>query len=329
MENPFKSAVDGIRSGMMTEPGVVDKIFDKPIELIHEDPNNPRGVDNKGYSEESLKDLADDIKVNGVINAIVVREHPSIKGEWQIVSGHRRFRAAKLAGLTSVPVRISKNKDYRAEQIAENLHREDLTLIEMESIISDFMGQGLSSYEIAEKLHKSQSFVAQHMRLLKAPACVRELINLGLIKNAMQGSELCRAYKDDPDQTKTMCNRWKLAEIEPNSSMIKELRDSIKNQVQKNKHFEQTYSQQEEPNKAKKGKFDEITSAEEKQDQSKMLRRFVQIRAKFKGMEGVISLDRTPTEEGKVWFIPEGSSVKDAYEVQCSDIQMVSIAENR
>lgn len=60
-----------------------------------------------------------------------------------------------------------------------------------------------------------------------------------------------------------------------------------------------------------------------------MLRRFVRIRARFKGMDGVISLDRAPTEEGKVWFIPEGSAVKDAYEVQCSDIQMVSIAENR
>ena len=96
MENPFKSAVEGIRSGMMTEPGVVDKIFDKPIELIHEDPNNPRSIDNKGYAEESLKDLAEDIKVNGVINAIVVREHPTIRGEWQIVSGHRRFQSLKI-----------------------------------------------------------------------------------------------------------------------------------------------------------------------------------------------------------------------------------------
>lgn len=328
MENPFKSAVDGIRSGMMTEPGVVDKIFDKPIELIHEDPNNPRSVDNKGYAEESLKDLAEDIKVNGVINAIVVREHPSITGEWQIVSGHRRFRAAKMAGLTSVPVRISRNKDYRAEQIAENLHREDLTLIEMGSIISEFVAQGLSSYEIGEKLHKSQAFVAQHMRLLKAPVCVRTMIEHGLIKNSMQGSELCRAYKDNPGRTEEMCKLWELDKIEPTLGMIKQLRETFKHQIETDTHFEKSNLEDEET-KAKKAKQEEGTEAEEKQNQGKMLRRFVRIRARFKGMDGVISLDRAPTEEGKVWFIPEGSAVKDAYEVQCSDIQMVSIAENR
>lgn len=330
MENPFKSAVDGIRSGMMTEPGVVDKIFDKPIELIHEDPNNPRSVDNKGYAEESLKDLADDIKVNGVINAIVVREHPSIKGEWQIVSGHRRFRAAKLAGLTSVPVRISKNKDYRAEQIAENLHREDLTLTEMGSIISDFVSQGLSGYEIGQKLHKSQSFVAQHMSLLKAPACIRALIEQGLIKNAMQGSELCRAYKDNPERTEETCKSWELQKIEPTLKMIKQLRDMFvvkKIEKKMKKKDELDVEKQTEENKAK---LEERLANDGKQDfKQQMPRRFVQIYVKFKGMKGTISLDRMPTEVGKVWFIPNGASSKDAYEVQCSDIQMVSIAENR
>ena len=325
MENPFKSAVEGIRSGMMTEPGVVDKIFDKPIELIHEDPNNPRGIDNKGYAEESLKDLAEDIKVNGVINAIVVREHPTIRGEWQIVSGHRRFRAAKMAGLTSVPIRISKNEDYRAEQIAENLHREDLTLTEMGSIISEFVKQGLSSYEISQKLHKSQAFVAQHMRLLKAPLCVQNMINQGLIKNSMQGSELCRAYKDDPEQTEATCKMWELDKIEPTLGMIKQFRKTLKNNIEKDSHFEE--SEKEALAKLEKAKKEDKPS-ETKINQGKMLRRFVQIKAKFNGLDGVISLDRAPTEEGKVWFIPEGSSVKDAYEVQCSDIQMLSIAEN-
>lgn len=325
MENPFKSAVEGIRSGMMTEPGVVDKIFDKPIELIHEDPNNPRSIDNKGYAEESLKDLAEDIKVNGVINAIVVREHPTIRGEWQIVSGHRRFRAAQMAGLKSVPVRISKNQDYRAEQIAENLHREDLTLTEMSSIISEFVKQGLSSYEISEKLHKSQAFVAQHMRLLKAPTCVQTMINQGLIKNSMQGSELCRAYKDDPEQTEAVCKMWELDKIEPTLGMIKQFRSTLKNNIQRDSHFEE--SEKEALAKSEKAELEDKPT-ETKTKHGKMLRRFVQIRAKFKGMDGLISLDRTPTEEGKVWFIPEGSSVKDAYEVQCSDIQMLSIAEN-
>lgn len=322
MENPFKSAVDGIRSGMMNEPGVVDKIFDKPISLIHEDPTNPRSVDNKGYAEESLKDLAEDIKTNGVINAIVVREHPSIKGEWQIISGHRRFRAAQLAGLTSVPVRISKNKDFKAEQIAENLHREDLSLLEMSAIISEFVSEGLTSYQISEKIHKSQTFVAQHMNLLKAPKCIREMMDSGLIKNAMQGSELCRAYRDNPERTESICNLWKLDNIEPNVGMIREFRKTLKIDKQQESRLEPPVDEpttDEDSNEAK-------SSSKKK---NKMLRRYIQIRAEHAGIAGVISLDRVPSAQGLVWFIPDGYEEKEAFEVDCSAIKMLSIAEHR
>ena len=328
MENPFKSAVEGIRSGMMTEPGVVDKIFDKPIALIHEDPNNPRSVDNKGYETESLKDLAADIKVNGVINAIVVREHPEIKGEWQIVSGHRRYRAAKLAGLTSVPVRITKNKDYRAEQISENLHREDLTLTEMEAIIAAFTAEGLTSYQISEKLHKSQAFVAQHMRLLNAPPCIRALIQGGQIKNSMQGSELCRAYKDNPEKTKEICQLWEAENVEPTLGMIKQFRTTLRQYLEQDAHFAQIEQENEEVQQTKQGEQNSATNDKPKQ-KGKMTRRLVQIRAKYKDYEGIISLDKLPTEDGLVWFIPDGMTAKDAVEVPCSDITMLSIAENR
>ena len=122
---------------------------------------------------------------------------------------------------------------------------------------------------------------------------------------------------------------WELDKIEPTLGMIKQLRKTLKHQIQTDTHFEQSKLEDEGQTEAKKAKHEEGAEAEEKQNQSKMLRRFVRIRAKFKGMDGVISLDRAPTEEGKVWFSPEGSAVKNAYEVQCSDIQMVSIAENR
>lgn len=332
MDNPFKSAVEGIRSGMMMEPGVVDKIFDKPIELVHEDPTNPRSVDNKGYSEDSLKDLSDDIRVNGIINAIVVREHPTIKGEWQIVSGHRRFRAAKMAGLKSVPVRIARNVDYKLQQISENIHREDLSLMEMQTIIRDFVKAGMTSYEISQALHKSQSFVAQHFNLMKAPQCILELIDKGIVKNANAGSELCRAYRDDKERTESQCNLWlmqsqKDKEIkEVGIGDARELRRSIKDNQ---KSAERKVSSQSGASLEKKETQSNPEKWTKKNDGEKFLRRYVKINVKYKGMPGTISLDKAPSEAGKVWFIPEGVPLWEAYEVLCTDIQMLSIEESR
>lgn len=331
MDNPFKSAVEGIRSGMMMEPGVVDKIFDKPIELVHEDPTNPRSVDNKGYSEDSLKDLSDDIKVNGIINAIVVREHPTIKGEWQIVSGHRRFRAAKMAGLKSVPVRIAKNVDYKLQQISENIHREDLSLMEMQTIIRDFVKAGMTSYEISQALHKSQSFVAQHFNLMKAPSCILELIDKGIIKNANAGSELCRAYRDDKVRTEQECKMWLKGDKEKGVTEVgvgdvKELRRKIKYLQESSARKVPTSSETTSEEKENQSNPEKWTK---KNDGEKFLRRYIKINVRYKGMPGMISLDKVPSEAGKVWFVPEGASLKEAYEVQCTDIQMLSIEASR
>ena len=326
MDNPFKSAVEGIRSGMMMEPGIVDKIFDKPIELVHEDPTNPRSVDNKGYSEDSLKDLSDDIKVNGIINAIVVREHPTIKGEWQIVSGHRRFRAAKMAGLKSVPVRIAKNVDYKLQQISENIHREDLSLMEMQTIIRDFVKAGLTSYEISQALHKSQSFVAQHFNLMKAPSCILELIDNGIVKNANAGSELCRAYRDDKVRTEEKCRMWLKGDAEVGIGDARELRRTIKDLQKSSVRKVSTPSETTGEEKENQSNPEKWTK---KNDGEKFLRRYIKINVRYKGMPGMISLDKAPSEAGKVWFIPEGASLKEAYEVQCTDIQMLSIEGSR
>lgn len=325
MTSPFKTVANNARSSLMTEPGVVDKIYEKTIEEIHEDPANPRYQDNEGYSSESLKEFANDIKERGLINPIVVRPHPEIPGHFQIVSGHRRYRASKIAGLTKVPVRISRKENTREDQIAENLHREDLSVREMLGIINSYVQEGMTTYAIAEKLHKSQSYVAGFVRLKSAPECVIKLLDAKLIKTSKDGAELARAYNDNPDYTSEWCNTWLQMNQEVSGSQIKELRNNIKIEKEEGARLRrremelaslQTAVEDGEP----------LPSLKTQEKPDRILRRDIEIQVTYQGIKGTIWLDRR-APAGNLWFIPEGESNDKALRVICSDVRIESIVE--
>ena len=139
------------------------KIIEVSIDSILPNPYQPR----LHFSDSALKELADSIKVHGIIQPITVRKKDD---HYEIVAGERRFRASKLAGLEKVPVIITDMDDEASAVVAmlENLQREDLDYLEEAIGYSNLIKEyGFTQQQLAEKLGKSQSTIANKIRLLK------------------------------------------------------------------------------------------------------------------------------------------------------------------
>ncbi len=136
----------------------------------------------KYFDNAALSELAVSIKNQGVIQPLLVRQLPGMPQRYEIVAGERRWRAAKLAGLTEVPVIVTEYTDKEAMTVAlvENLQREDLNpLEEAEALQALREAHGLSQEALAEQLGKSRSAVANALRLLQLPPSIQE----GLVRS--------------------------------------------------------------------------------------------------------------------------------------------------
>lgn len=143
-----------------------------PLEEIAPNPNQPR----RYFDEKAMLELRDSILEYGVIQPITVRR---TQGEYELVAGERRFRAAQMAGLDEIPAIIIRADSEKSAILAllENLQREDLSFFEVaESYKSLIKRQGMTQTELAERVGKSQSSVANKMRLLRLSPLVRKLV---------------------------------------------------------------------------------------------------------------------------------------------------------
>ena len=146
-----------------------------PVARIDPSPEQPR----LALDKEGLTDLAASVKEHGVLQPILVR--PLTGGRYQLVAGERRWRASMLAGLVTIPALIQEIDDATALEIAiiENLQREDLSPLE-EAAMYQRMTQdhGYSVRKLAQKLGKDKGYIENRLRLVDAPAEVRELVSL-------------------------------------------------------------------------------------------------------------------------------------------------------
>lgn len=137
----------------------------------------------KQFDEESLQELAASIKNQGIVQPLIVRKLPD--DTYEIVAGERRYRAAKMTGLTELPVIVREYSDIEAMTIAliENLQREDLNSIDEAEALNQLKTvHKLSQEELAEKIGKSRSNVANTLRLLALPEKIKKLIASDAIK---------------------------------------------------------------------------------------------------------------------------------------------------
>ncbi len=147
-----------------------------PIELMRASPNNPR----KYFADADLEDLAKSIRDKGLLQPIVVR--PLTGGEYEIVAGERRWRAAQRAGIHDVPVLIRELNDGEALEIAliENIQRSDLNPLEEARAYGMLLEQfNYTQLQLADSVGKSRSHIANTLRLLNLPESVRSQIEQG------------------------------------------------------------------------------------------------------------------------------------------------------
>ncbi|TXH39275.1 MAG: ParB/RepB/Spo0J family partition protein [Rhodospirillaceae bacterium] len=146
-----------------------------PIEFLHPGKFQPRQV----FDEEMLENLAQSIRENGVLQPILVRDHPQHGGQFEIVAGERRWRAAQLAQLHQVPIVFRALGDREVLEIAiiENVQRQDLSPLEEAQGYDRLMAEFKYTQEqLAERIGKSRPHIANMLRLLDLPEPVRKLL---------------------------------------------------------------------------------------------------------------------------------------------------------
>lgn len=184
------------------------------IGQIKPNPLQPR----RNFSQSGIEELAASIKANGLIQPVIVSRAP--EGGYHLIAGERRWRAAKLAGLEKVPVVVrdlSEGTDLLALALVENLQREDLTPIEEARAYHHLRAElGLSQEEIARRVGKDRSTVANSLRLLSLPLSLQSLVDAGELS---AGHARALASVDEPDRQEALalqCQKsgWSVRELE-------------------------------------------------------------------------------------------------------------------
>ena len=149
-----------------------------PIELIHRNAEQPR----QSFDEAEMAELEASVRDKGVLQPILVRPSRRGEGEYEVVAGERRWRAAQRAGLRSIPALVRKLGDLEAFEIAiiENVQRADLNPIEeARAYLTLMSGLGVTQEETAKRLGKSRSHVANTLRLMQLPPAVQDHLVAG------------------------------------------------------------------------------------------------------------------------------------------------------
>ena len=200
---------------------VAGAIAEIDINLIETNPFQPRTE----FDETALRELAQSIKEQGVIQPVTVRKLGYNK--YQLISGERRLRASKLAGLTKIPVFIRVANDEQMLELAliENIHRENLNAIEVAISYQRLIDEcNMTQEEVSDKVGKSRSAVANFLRLLKLPAEVQIAIRDGHI--TMGHARALINISDKEQQLKLL---QQIIEGEMNVRQTEELAEKAKN----------------------------------------------------------------------------------------------------
>ncbi|MBU0997612.1 MAG: ParB/RepB/Spo0J family partition protein [Firmicutes bacterium] len=154
-----------------------EEVIDIPLEQIQPNPFQPR----KHFDEVQLKELAESIRINGVLQPVIVKK---VVGGYMLVAGERRVKASKIAGFNTVPaIARDYNNQYLAElALLENIQREDLTIVEEANAYQNAIESlNLTHLELSQKIGKSRSYVSNTLGILNLPGNVLDEINNGNI----------------------------------------------------------------------------------------------------------------------------------------------------
>lgn len=197
----LEALIPGAASVEQPQPG--ERVVDVSIDLVDANPFQPR----KRFDDSRLKELADSIRTDGILQPVVVRRKGT---KYELVMGERRLQAARLAGVSTIPVVVRDVRDADALRLAivENVQRENLNAIEeavaFRRLISEF---GLSQADLAGMVGKDRSSIANTLRLLNLPEEVQRMIE----DEALTGGH-ARALLSLPTQKEQLALARRIAE---------------------------------------------------------------------------------------------------------------------
>ena len=185
---PSGPSPDAPRTPPVTLAPLRPDFFLAPIESIHPSPEQPR----QAFEERALEELAQSIRSEGIIQPLVVRERPSVNGGaggsdgggYWLIAGERRWRAAQRAGLHEVPVIVREASAAKAFEMAlvENIQRADLNPIEEALAYRRLCDEhGYTQEQVADRVGRDRTTIANALRLLKLPPLVRALVQEGAL----------------------------------------------------------------------------------------------------------------------------------------------------
>ncbi len=160
------------------ESGEASGLLEVPVNAVSPNPKQPR----TRFDDEAIGSLASSIREVGILQPIVVRKAGA---GYELIAGERRLRAAKIAGLATIPVvvRDTDDADTLREALIENIHREDLGPIELAEAFRQLLEElGLKQEELAERVGVSRSHIANTIRLLQLPIDVQQLLTDGKLQ---------------------------------------------------------------------------------------------------------------------------------------------------
>ena len=221
----------GALLGDYSEPAAADQISTLPIQNVEPNPLQPRKV----FDEEELLALSESIREHGIIQPLAVR--PAGNDLYQIIAGERRWRAARMAGLSEVPVLVLEVDDRAVMEMAliENLQRQDLNPIEEANGYKTLMEEyGLTQEETASRVGKSRPAVTNALRLLALPQELQDQLSEGLLSpgharailslrsEALQlaAARKVQALHLSVRQTETLCKNMEKAALEEEPEQI-------------------------------------------------------------------------------------------------------------
>jgi ParB family chromosome partitioning protein len=201
-------------------------VFQAPIAQVRPNANQPR----REFDEQAMLELAQSVEREGIIQPIIVRR--VAQGDFQIIAGERRWRAASLAGLTEVPVIVREADDQKVLELAivENIQREDLNPIELAFAFERMAAElGLSHEEIGAKTGKDRATVTNSIRLLHLPKQVQDMVSARKLSPGHARALLKLPTEKAQCELADKCvlEGWSVRQIEEFSKPARETTDEI------------------------------------------------------------------------------------------------------
>lgn len=295
----------------------------KEIELgaICEDGSNPRHT----FDQSSLLELAETIRARGVITPISVRPDPDRSNGYIVNHGHRRLRAAKMAGLTVIPAVIDESfKDE--DRIIENIQRDNLEMFDVAKFIAKKLAEGLKQKDVARLIGKSTAYVSHHVVLLELPPHTKQAVQLGRVVDLTTIANLAKIERHFPKPVQAFLANGN----DVTRTTVQHFRDGLKKMdgvraAPESNAKEEPFAKGVEQEQRDK-QFTKIKENNEKPfcEESSSLWRGGAVIVEMDKKRGILRLDKRPKNERYVWVEWEDGDEAER-EVALSCLTLVAV----